>query len=70
MALTDQKSISEKLIDTIHNTVTAMTSRLVQFNNTESNVLVSTIELYYILLYSNITVKTFGFYLSFSKKSS
>lgn len=50
MTLTDHKSISEKLIDTIYNTVTAMASRLVQFNRTESNVLVSTIELYYTFL--------------------
>lgn len=50
MSFTDQKSISKKLVDTIHNTVTAMTSRLVRYNHTESNTLVSTVEFYYVPL--------------------
>lgn len=43
MALTDKKIASKNLEDTIYNTVTAMASRLVRYNETESNVLVSTL---------------------------
>lgn len=42
MSFTDMKLTSKILEDTIYNTVTAMASRLVRYNNTESNVLVST----------------------------
>lgn len=42
MSFTDIKLSNKILEDTIYNTVTSMASRLVRYNNTESNVLVST----------------------------
>lgn len=45
MSFADQKLDNTKLEDTIFNTVTAMARRLVLYNNTESNVRVSTLSI-------------------------
>lgn len=42
MSLTDKRLATKTLEDTVYNTVAAMANHLVRYNNTESNVLVST----------------------------
>lgn len=67
MALADQKLASKKLTDTIYNTVTAMASRLVRYNHTESNALVSIIKLYFV--WHAFIKEMCTFYFSSTKKS-
>lgn len=43
MSFIDKKITNKNLEDSIYNTVTAMANRLVHYNQTESNVFVSTI---------------------------
>lgn len=43
MSFTDKKLASKTLEDTVYNTVTAMTNRLVRYNRSESNIIVSMI---------------------------